>query len=303
MILVDHSEPQELISLLQQSVEVVVGSLNQQQMSDYYFVDVEGKAEQYSRKQAGELLSNIDEAESQLRDYYNNADRNYQIVEGVISTTPLATITEKQYYAVKYGKLGFRSLLYGPKARIPKDAVSIRGDFLSAGQPPLPNPSPNNCLYSYRMEPLTDCYGDTVGVLVGGRLHKIQPSMYFSWIYRLDRVGITTFFTLDYIQTARLLVAHYNNAQKPDEEHGTLQRITKPRIYLRSSDPFVKQLVYLSAASNLGIGETKAEAIKNYGYDSILDLAMASSQELCQVGGIGKTLAERLLKGLGREAD
>ena len=231
---------------------MVVGSLNQQQMSDYYFVDAEGKAEQYSRKQAGELLSNIDEAESQLRDYYPNADRNYQVVEGIISPVPLK-----------------------------KKQVSIRWH------------SDPDVLYTYHVAPNGYIYGEHV--------FKTPYAMYENWIYRLGRIGIITFFTMNYIQTARLLVAHYNNAQKPDEEHGTLQRITKPKIHLKSHDSFVKQLVYLSAASNLGIGETKAEAIKKYGYSSILDLAMASSQELCQIGGIGKTLAERLLKGLGRE--
>ena len=161
-----------------------------------------------------------------------------------------------------------------------KREISIRQHF---------NP---DVLYTYQVAPN--------GFIFGEHVFKTPYTMYENWIYRLDRLGITTFFTMNSIQTARLLVAHYNNAQRPEEEHGTLQRITKQRIYLRSIDPFVKQLVYLSAASNLGIGETKAQAIKKYGFNSILDLAMASLQELRQVDGIGKNLASKLLVGLGR---
>ena len=257
MILVDNSEPQEIVNLLSQSVQVLKGSLNQQKQSDYWFVDCEGKSEQYSRKQAGELLANIDEAESQLRDYYPNADRNYQLVEGIISPISL-TARKKQNISIRH--------LYKP-----------------------------DVLYTYQVT--------ANGYIFNERVYKTSYAMYENWIYRLDRSGITTYYTIDHIQTARLLVAHYNNAQKPEEEHGTLQRITKPRIYLKSHNPFIKQLVYLSAASNLGIGETKAEAIWNFGYHSIIDLAMATPAELCQIQGLAETMAKKLLDGLGRESD
>ena len=58
-------------------------------MSDYWFANYEGKRLQFSRKQAGELVGNIDEAEKQIASYYGNAEENYQIVEGFISPDKL----------------------------------------------------------------------------------------------------------------------------------------------------------------------------------------------------------------------
>lgn len=89
MILIDNSEPIEIVNLLEQSVPVTIMPLNQTKRSDYYFGGEDGKTRQFSRKQAGELLGNIDEAEDQLRSYYDNADENYQIMEGLISSVPL----------------------------------------------------------------------------------------------------------------------------------------------------------------------------------------------------------------------
>ena len=89
MLLVDANEPDNIVKLLQQTCPVTVTNLNQLHMSDYYFGNYEGKRLQFSRKQAGELVGGIDEAEKQLADYYYNADENYQIVEGIISPDKL----------------------------------------------------------------------------------------------------------------------------------------------------------------------------------------------------------------------
>ena len=56
MILVDASEPKEIINLLRQTAPVNVLELNRLHMSDYFFTSVTGKRYQYSRKQASELL-------------------------------------------------------------------------------------------------------------------------------------------------------------------------------------------------------------------------------------------------------
>jgi hypothetical protein len=85
----------EIVSLIQQSVPTNVCPLNQGHMSDFFFGNYEGKRFQFSRKQAGELLGNIDEAEDQLRDYYINAEYNCQIVEGIISSVPIKNIDVK----------------------------------------------------------------------------------------------------------------------------------------------------------------------------------------------------------------
>lgn len=240
--------------MLKQSVEVSLEALNQQNLSDYFFWDIEGQSEQYSRKQAGELLSNIDEAERQLREYYDNADRNYQIIEGII--TPIRLPLKR------------------------KKDISVRF-----------NTSVSNVLYTYHVA--------ANGFIYGERVYRTSYAKYQSWIYALDRAGITTFFTMNYIQTARLLVAHYNNAQKPPEEHSTLQRVIKPKVLIKSHDPLVKSLVHLSTALGLRIGEVKAQAIKDAGFKSLKEIAGLKAKDLYEVDGIGRILAKRLVDSLG----
>lgn len=231
--------------------------LNQTHRSDYYFGGEDRRTRQFSRKQAGELLSNVDEAEDQLRDYYANADENYQIVEGIISPIPLTR-----------------------KSRDPM-AVSIR-------QQARPT-----TLFSYKVA--------ENGFIYDEHPHDVSSSMLFAWLFQLDQAGITTYYTINWIDTARLLVAIYKNCQKPAEEHTTLFRYTRPRIYLKDRDPFVLSLIGFSHAYKIGIGEEKAKMLSAHGYTSLLDLAMAEVGELCQVEGIGRKLAENLLTALGRK--
>jgi len=241
-----------VVSLLRQSVEVSLEPLNQQNLSDYFFWDIEGQSEQYSRKQAGELLANMDEAERQLREYYESADRSYQIVEGIISPIRLPLKRKKE--------------------------VSVR--FHS---------ELSNVLYTYHVA--------SNGYIYGERIYRTSYAKYQSWIYALDRAGITTFFTMNHVQTARLLVAHYQNAQKI--EHNTLQRVIKPKVLLKSHDPLVKAIVHLSAAWGLRLGEIKAQSIKDAGYTSLKEIAGLNAKDLYQVDGIGRVLAKRLIDSLG----
>lgn len=256
MILVDNSEPKDLISLLKQSAPVSIMPLNQTKRSDYYFGGEDGKTRQFSRKQAGELLANIDEAESQLRDYYENADENYQIVEGLISSVPL---TRRD-----------RSL----------SAISIRRQS-----------QPNN-LFSYKVA--------ENGYIYDEHSWDIGSAMLYAWLFQLSQVGVVTYCTENYVGTARLLVALYKSCQKPPEEHTTLQRYIRPRIVIKEHDPFIKALMALSLAYQIGIGEDKAMKIATR-HHSILDIAMSSVDELSEIEGIGKKTAEKLLSSIGRE--
>tara|TARA_R100000049_G_C1953124_1_gene102807 strand:- start:4545 stop:4922 length:378 start_codon:yes stop_codon:yes gene_type:complete len=124
--------------------------------------------------------------------------------------------------------------------------------------------------------------------------------MYHAWIHRLAEAGIVTYFTTHWAETARLLVAIYRNEQKPPEEHSTLQRIIKPRIAIKEHSNFVKALVYISHTYKIGIGEEKAKALSTK-FSSILDIAMADIDELCECAGVGKTIAKKLLSAIGRE--
>jgi len=228
-------------------------SLNQSLRADYYFGGEDGKSRQFCRVQAGELLSNIDSEEDELRRYYDNADESNQIIEGLISPLPFT----------KRSKV-----------------VSIRRCA-----------SPNT-LFSYKVA--------ANGYIHGEQAWDMSSSEYHAWIRGLNRTGIITYYTVNYIDTAKLLAAIYKNEQKQPDEHTTLNRYTRPRIYIQDQNPFVKALMFLSAAYRLGIGEEKAKAIATK-YKTIFDVNMAEVSELCECSGIGKGIAEKLLKALGRE--
>ena len=248
----------DVVELLQQSAQVVINNLNMQNMSDYYFSGEDNRTRQYSRKQAGELLGDVDEAERQIRDYYPNADENYQIVEGIISSMCLTHKT--------------------PKAFDFKDGVTTKSRPMT------------DILFSYKVAPNGHIYDE--------HPHRVKPAFLHNWLFQLSQGGVVTFFTLNYIETAQLLVHHYQSCQEP--YHGTLQRYIRPKIILTQHDPFVKSLMSLSIAYEIGIGEIKALALKDAGFHTLLDLGMADIDELCRVAGIGKTLASKLLTAIGR---
>ena len=261
MLLVDRSEPDNIVKLLQQSCPVTVADLNIANMSDYFFGNYEGKRLQFSRKQAGELVGGIDEAEKQLAEYYYNADENYQIVEGIISPDRL---------------------------KIKGAAVPIDGHGSSTSTRDL-----GAKLYCYKVEP-------------GGYIERghsfsvVNDSLIAAWTHRLAKAGIITYYTINWVQTARLLSAIYRNEQKPSEEHTTLQRVVRPRIIIKQAEPFVKSLLFLSNAYQLGIGEKKAKALADR-FCNILDLATASISDVAETQGIGRKKAEQILIALGRE--
>ncbi|KKN72661.1 hypothetical protein LCGC14_0409030 [marine sediment metagenome] len=241
-----------------------MADLNIANMSDFFFGNYEGKRLQFSRKQAGELVGGIDEAEKQLADYYHNADENYQIVEGIISPDRL---------------------------KIKGAAVPVDGHQpISASTRDL-----GTKLFCYKIEP---------GGFIerGHSFSAVNDSLIAAWIHRLAKVGIPTYYTINWVGTARLLSAIYRNEQKPPEEHSTLQRIVRPRIYIKEHDPFVKSLLFLSNAYQLGVGEVKAKALADK-FVNILDLATADIAELVEVEGIGKSMATKILKSLGRSID
>ncbi len=263
MLLIDSNEPDNIVKLLQQSCPVTVQHLNRALMSDYWFANYEGKRLQFSRKQAGELVGNIDEAERQLASYYGNADKNYQIVEGIISPDRLKI----------------------KKAAVPLDAHGGSASTRDLGAK----------LYCYKVEP-------------GGYIEKghsfsaFNDSLLYAWTHRLAEAGIITYNTINWVGTARLLSAIYRNEQKLPENHSTLQRVVRPRIHIKEADPFMKSLLFLSNAYQLGIGEKKAKALADR-FVCILDIATASVSELVEVEGIGKKMAEKILTSLGRTID
>jgi len=99
VILCDTAEPSTIVDLLKQSVDVEVLPLNQSSRADYYFGGDGNKTLQFCRVQVGELLSDIDSQEDELRRYYNSADITGLILEGVLSDVPL-TRRDKSLEAV-----------------------------------------------------------------------------------------------------------------------------------------------------------------------------------------------------------
>lgn len=253
--------------MLQQSTEVSVMPLNRTSRADYYFGGDEAKTIQFNRVQAGELLNDIDSMEDELRRYYNSADVNNMIVEGIITDAPL---TRKD-----------KSM----------EAVSIRMQ------------SRPMTLFSYRVAPS--------GFLHSEHAHNESAEKFFAWLYRLKEAGVATFFTHNYIGTARLLSSIYNNTQKNLSSHSTLNRYYIPRVSLgkedtegkritiREQNPFIRSLMALSIIYKLDIGEAKATALYNAGYKSLYDLAFASIAELTRVEGFGEVTAGKLLSSIG----
>jgi hypothetical protein len=242
-------------------------NLNQTLRNDYYFGGEDGRSRQFGRVQAGELLSNIDSMEDELRRYYSNADDNYMIIEGIYSDFRL-----------------------GPKR---KRTLEL--------------PSKHGTTYTYRVTP--------DGFIFGEHSFNTNIQLVYAWVFRLSECGIVTFNTLNYIETARVISAIYANCQKPPESHNTLNRYyipvirtgetdnhTKKRISIREQNPFIRALMALSRIYRIDIGEKKAEAL-SVKFNSIYDLAFATTEEICSVDGIGKKTAEALMNAIGREGE
>ena len=269
MILIDTAEPEDIVRLLQQTAPIAVINLNQTSRADYYFGGEDNRTRQFNRVQAGELLSNIDSMEDELRRYYESADDNYQIIEGVITDVPIT--------------------------RRDKSMASVSVRFRS-------RPSQ---LFSYRIA--------ANGYLFGEHAYEVNSEKFYAWLYRLAECGVQTFWTHNYVGTAKFLSAVYHNCQKPPEEHSTLNRYYIPRITLgekdekgkrvsiRQQNPFIRSLMALSIINRMDIGEVKATALYEAGYKSLYDLAFSSTKELTRVEGIGKATAQKLLEAIGVE--
>lgn len=94
---VDIFEPKEAIALLQQSIPAIVKPLVEQGYADYMWRTHSGELRQVERKQWGEVLSDPDRIEDQLRRHLNNQREGKLdlLVEGYIAGDVLGTWTLK----------------------------------------------------------------------------------------------------------------------------------------------------------------------------------------------------------------
>lgn len=269
MILVDVAEPDDIVRLLQQSVEVTVLPLNQSSRADYYFGGDEDRTIQFNRVQGGELLSNIDSMEDELRRYYNSADDNNMIIEGLITDVP---ITKRD-----------KSLA----------SVSIRMK------------SRPSTLFTYRMTPSgfifsEHAYDEGADKFFAWlyRLKEAGVYTFQTWNY----VGTAKLLAAVYHNCQKPPESHttLNRYYIPRITLGERDEEGK-RITIREQNPFIRGLMALSIIYRIDVGEKKATALYNAGYKSIYDLAFASIAELTRTEGIGKVTAEKLLSAIGVE--
>jgi hypothetical protein len=240
MIFIDTFEPIEIFDLLKQTAEVERVSLNFGGMADYMWQAVDGHFIQVERKQWGEILSDIDAIEAQLRREITQVEETYLLIEGVADPTPWGVdayvkSTDKPYY---------------------------------------------RCAHTY---------GDPKRPRVG-EYSKIQ-----SWLWQLDKAGISIIQTPNLAGTAICLSAVYRNSLKA--EHTTLRRYIKPKI---SPKPFNPHVLTLMGVAGAELGETRAKALIER-FETAWNVLCAPVEKLCEVDGIGPKTAERIAKAIGRQ--
>lgn len=286
MILADTSEPDSIVSLIRQGVPVTVSPLNQNKIADYFFGTYEGRRVQFNRVQAGELVGDVDSMEDELRRYYDSADESNQIIEGLLSPVKL--------------------YMKGAAAEVHDHSRDGRSGGGTGSRPSVGSLSTRDLggrVFTYPIQP-------SGFIDRGHSFTTVRMSELYAWIYRLGQLGVHTYYTNNWEETARFLMTVYRNEQKPPDSHTTFKRIYRPKVYIKTEKDmtpnelvehkFIKSLLFLSSAYQLGIGEVKARAIAS-SFCNILDLATASLGELAAVEGIGTRQAGKILESLGRD--
>ncbi|KKK94413.1 hypothetical protein LCGC14_2683100, partial [marine sediment metagenome] len=114
----------------------------------------------------------------------------------------------------------------------------------------------------------------------------------YAWLYEVGKY-IEVYQTPTYGATLSMLTAFYKADQKP--EHTTFHRYLKDITF--HPNPMVQRL--MGMGGHLGIGATRAEAlIKRFG--TVYNVATATPEMLASVEGIGKAVAVKFLRGVGR---
>lgn len=140
-------------------------------------------------------------------------------------------------------------------------------------------------------------------IMVPGHKYNVSYSGVQAWFSQLDKSGITIIHTFDYEATAITLVALYNNSQK--EEHTTLTRYIKDRIYPASYNPHVLTLMGIKGVN---LGEAKSKALVER-YGTVWYILNQSPEDLAETiitepgtreVRLGLTTSKKLLKAVGR---
>lgn len=137
MIEVDIHEPSDIITLLRQTCPVVTVPLNEFLLPDYMWYGLDNRLHGVNRKQAGELVSDIDNCERQLSNELGRVDDLSLVVEGIISPS--------QFINRRGGKSS--KLDFGAVTR--PGQMTYTYSFLPGGK--LANEREHNTSYSYIM--------------------------------------------------------------------------------------------------------------------------------------------------------
>jgi len=120
------------------------------------------------------------------------------------------------------------------------------------------------------------------------------PSSYYkysAWLEAIRATGIDVIEVPDLEAGAMRVISLFNVTMHP--EHKTLRRHIKPKICIPNKNPHVIALMCLSSAYGLGIGEDKAKRLIDK-FGTLYKTIKATKEELCQIEGIGKLIAQKL---------
>lgn len=127
------------------------------------------------------------------------------------------------------------------------------------------------------------------------RIANRPYAYYMSFIYALDKLGVSTYWTGSMQGTASALVSFVKESNKP--EFTTFNRYIKAKPKMAVLNPQVEGLMNLCH----GIGASRAQAlIKQFG--TVWGVLSADESELVQVDGIGKVIAKKIAQDIGKEA-
>ena len=130
-------------------------------------------------------------------------------------------------------------------------------------------------------------------------LPTITYSRFDQYLTELDYlVGIIVKRTVDVKETAAVILALQDNFQRTPEQHSSLNKIfTAPMVKI----PLVRPGLVRRMAKELdGIGWGKSEAVAGY-FKTVENMVNATTKEWCEVDGIGKTIARKVVASMRGE--
>jgi len=124
------------------------------------------------------------------------------------------------------------------------------------------------------------------------RVSNYPYSYFMGFLWQLDKLGISTFYTASMKGTASALTEFVKKSNDP--EFTTFKRYLRERPDIPELDPQINTLIQLH------VGEMRATAlIKRFG--TVWNVFHASNKELLEVEGIGQKTIDNLFARIGRD--